>query len=142
MSQGEATNVGRGAPAPEAPRFPPQAPLAAPFPDLPALAALGARPRWVVYRAVWLPDRGKWTKIPYDPRTDPKDGRKAATNDPSTWGSLAQAVAYARAAGADGVGYVFRAPPPVEDDEFLHSHDPAFRAASRAAPGSTCSTSR
>jgi hypothetical protein len=71
----------------------------------------------VAYRAVWLPAKRKWSNVPYNPRSDPKEGRKAATNDPATWGTLAQAAAYARAAGAAGVGYVLRAPPPARDDD-------------------------
>jgi len=107
-------------PAPAPAAFPPQAPLVAPFPALPALADLGSRPRWVAYRAVWRPARtgaGKWTKVPLDPHADPAEGRRAATDKPATWGTLAAATAWARRAGATGVGYVLRALPPAADDD-------------------------
>ncbi|MHB1038005.1 MAG: phage/plasmid primase, P4 family [Pirellulales bacterium] len=48
---------------------------------------LRPRPNWVNWCWEW---RGKeWTKVPYDPKT----GRRAKANDPSTWGTFAQALA-------------------------------------------------
>jgi hypothetical protein len=43
---------------------------------------------WVVWK--YDSKEGKWTKPPYDPRT----GRKAKNNTPSTWGTYEQAVAF------------------------------------------------
>ncbi|MGH2371656.1 MAG: hypothetical protein ACRDI2_26085, partial [Chloroflexota bacterium] len=77
----------------------------------------------MAYRAVWRPERGKWTKVPYDPHTDPKRPRPAASNDPTTWETLALAAAFARASEATGVGYVFRAPPPIADEDDLAGVD-------------------
>src|SRR5690242_3673621 len=67
-----------------------------------ALAELQARPQWVC----WRKERrsGKWTKVPYAPLT----GKKAASDNPQTWTSYAQAVQAQRAGKYDGVGFVFQ----------------------------------
>jgi hypothetical protein len=54
--------------------------------------------RWVV----WCDEvqNGRWTKIPYDPRT----GRRASVNNPRTWRSFAEAQA--AAPQYDGIGFV------------------------------------
>ena len=57
--------------------------------------------QWVAYR---IESRnGKLTKVPVNPAT----GRNAMTNNPDTWGTLAQAQEAVSKFGADGVGFVF-----------------------------------
>lgn len=70
---------------------------------------LKQRRQWVC----WLLEKrnGKWTKIPYNPRT----ARKARVNDPTTWGGFAEAVAALDQFGHfKGVGYVFS-----DDDPYV-----------------------
>lgn len=52
---------------------------------------------------------GKPTKRPYDPKT----GRPASVNDPSTWASYEEALAALQAGGYDGLGFVL-----TPDDPF------------------------
>jgi hypothetical protein len=62
--------------------------------------------RWVCWRYEW--EDGRWAKIPLNPRT----GRRAKINDPSTWGTFGEAVRhYRRTRGedVDGIGIVFTA---------------------------------
>jgi len=68
-------------------------------------AELRERPQWVCARSE-LRD-GRWTKVPYQ-----VSGAKAATDDPSTWGSFADIMAAYDAGGWDGIGYVFAADDP------------------------------
>lgn len=57
--------------------------------------------QWVAWR---LEERnGKPSKVPVNPRT----GRYAMTNNPTTWGTLEEAEQAIRKFGADGVGFVF-----------------------------------
>jgi hypothetical protein len=75
----------------------------APFtglPDLPALAELKSRARWVAWK--WEERDGKPTKPPVNPRT----GSYASTSNSSTWGSYEQAARCAVERGLAGVGYV------------------------------------
>jgi predicted P-loop ATPase len=71
-----------------------------------ALIPLTGHRRWVVWRWEWREDKsgkGRWTKPPrmaHDPR------RYAKTNDPTTWGSYADAVGAVTAREADGIGYM------------------------------------
>jgi len=60
-------------------------------------------PQWVVwrYQAADKPG-GKLRKPPYDPKT----GRAARTDDPTTWGTFAEAEAAYRGGGYAGVGVV------------------------------------
>ncbi len=69
--------------------------------NLPALKELQARPQWVVWRKEQR--QGKLTKVPYNALT----GRKAASDNPVTWASYAQAVQTQRIRQYDGLGYVF-----------------------------------
>jgi hypothetical protein len=74
----------------------------------PALLPLTTHDRWVVWPWVLRPNKNgktKWTKPPRQAR-DPS--RNARSNDPSTWGSYADAVAAVAAGNADGVGYVLK----------------------------------
>jgi hypothetical protein len=62
--------------------------------------------RWVVWRWVWNPAKnggqGGWDKPPLNART----GRKARTNDPTTWVPFAEALAVHQAGRYDGIGVV------------------------------------
>lgn len=58
------------------------------------------RPQWVVWK--WEERDGKPTKPPYDPKT----GKRASHNDPSTWGTFEDAIK-ALDRGFDGIGFVF-----------------------------------
>lgn len=89
---------------------------------------LRARPQWVV----WKHERrkgGKWTKVPYrvDARTP------ASTTDPRTWGTFEQAIA--RAAEAQGTGYVFSADDPFCGIDLDDCRDPASGEVHPAAAG-------
>jgi putative DNA primase/helicase len=67
-----------------------------------ALAELQARPQWVCWRKERRGD--KWTKVPYSPLT----WKKAASDNPRTWASYAQAVQAQHANKYDGIGYMFQ----------------------------------
>lgn len=68
-----------------------------------ALAPLIAQKRWVVWRWEWVPDRERWTKVPYRPS---HPDRKASSNRPASWGDHAAAVDVVEAARADGIGFM------------------------------------
>lgn len=57
--------------------------------------------QWVAFR--FEERNGKRTKIPVNPHT----GGNAQTNNPETWGTLAQAQEAVKRYGVDGVGFVF-----------------------------------
>jgi hypothetical protein len=65
----------------------------------PALTPLTAQPRWVNWRWEWRDN--KWAKPPIQPG----NGHYARNNDPSTWGTYAEAVKRAADGGADGIGF-------------------------------------
>lgn len=69
---------------------------------------LRARRQWVVWRAE-KNDKGKLTKVPYRALGQ----GKAASNDPSTWATFAQALTRFERGDVDGIGYVF-----APDDHF------------------------
>lgn len=69
----------------------------------PALAPLVAEPRWVVWRWAWVPDRERWTKVPYQPH---RPAAKARSNDPSTWEAYETALCVVEAREADGIGFM------------------------------------
>src|SRR6516164_4949236 len=74
----------------------------------PALLPLTSHNRWVVWPWELRTTKGgrqKWTK-PSRQARDPS--RNARSNDPSTWGSYADAVAAVAAGNADGIGYMLR----------------------------------
>ena len=54
--------------------------------------------QWVNWK--WEERDGKATKPPYDPKT----GKRASHNNPTTWGTFEDAV---KARGFDGIGFVF-----------------------------------
>ena len=57
--------------------------------------------QWVAFR--FEERNGKRTKVPVNPHT----GGNAQTNNPETWGTLAQAQEAVKRYGVDGVGFVF-----------------------------------
>jgi putative DNA primase/helicase len=70
-------------------------------------SSLKALPRWVCWSWQRLQDksgRWKWTKPPVNAKT----GQLAKSNDPSTWGTFEEALAYYQAhrARVDGVGFM------------------------------------
>jgi hypothetical protein len=67
----------------------------------PALAPLTEKPCWMCWS--WKKDKkGKWTKPPYNPQYPKSNAR---TDDPSTWGTFAQALARVNDGDHDGLGY-------------------------------------
>jgi primase-polymerase (primpol)-like protein len=56
---------------------------------------------WVLWRRARVGD--KWTKHPYDVRTE----RKASTTDSRTWGLFEDVLEAYEAGGYDGIGFVF-----------------------------------
>ena len=82
MATATTTAAQRAAPRLHSPR-----PIQGDLSKLPdALAGLTALPHWVVWRYEWKD--GKWTKPPTNPRTK----ENASTDDPSTWGTYAEAL--------------------------------------------------
>lgn len=73
-------------------------------------AELRDRPQWVARRGKVL--------------VDPKTGRNAKTNDPSTWGTFEEAVARAKRDGLDGIGFVFAASDPYAFVDVDRCFDP------------------
>lgn len=70
---------------------------------------LRARPRWVVWRFVWDPDKrnerggkGDWDKPPFCAHT----GGPASSTDATTWAAFDQVLAAYQTGNWDGVGYV------------------------------------
>jgi hypothetical protein len=74
---------------------------AAPALDGPAIAELASHGQWVVWRFE-ARDGGKAAKVPHAPTT----GRRAAVDDPATWGSFAEARAAEERGGYNGIGFV------------------------------------
>ena len=79
------------------------------FAHLPsALVPLTEQQRWVVWPwelRVTKNGKEKWTKPPRQ-ACDPR--RNARSNDPTTWGAYADAIAAVAAGNADGVGYMLK----------------------------------
>ena len=64
-----------------------------------ALAPLVALPHWVLWR--WTKtEKGKWTKVPYQP-----NGWKAKNNDPATWSSYDVVISAQGTGKFDGIGF-------------------------------------
>ncbi len=74
-----------------------------------APAPLQALPQWVGYRAVWVPERGKFTKKP----VRPADGGPGSSTDSTTWATFHEALEATKRLGLDGVGFVL-----TESDPF------------------------
>lgn len=81
-------------------------PLQGDLGDLPgALRPLTAEVRWVVWRYVWVVNKrgeGTWTKPLFQAQ---RPDRHAKNNDPSTWGTYADALAAYRSGKCDGIGF-------------------------------------
>src|SRR5258708_17904315 len=90
-----ATSRGKGRRAAQ-----PQADLSY-VPGVPALEELEARPQWVCWRKEQR--KGKLTKVPYSALT----GSKAASDNPQTWATYAQAIYALHIGNYQGIGYVF-----------------------------------
>jgi hypothetical protein len=75
-----------------------------------ALAHLREAQRWVAWRYEWKDKRQKWDKPPIDPRS----GRYASVDSPSTWASFDEAKAGMERHGADGVGLIL-----IGDDDIV-----------------------
>ena len=69
---------------------------------------LKALPQWVAWKKEPDPDRDKPRKVPVNPRT----GKNAATNRPSSWGTYEQAIQRAEQDHLAGIGFVFTAKDP------------------------------
>jgi putative DNA primase/helicase len=82
-------------------------------------AVLKVRPKWVGWHYAWR--AGKWTKIP----TNPGTGRKARSNDPTTWGSFLEALECCQRCRLDGIGFVFAANDPYCGVDLDECRDPA-----------------
>ncbi len=90
----------------------------APAPIFRAIPAeLQARRQWVVWHYE-LDAKGKWTKVPYNPRTT----RKAASTRPSSWASFheAKAAYLANPVAWAGIGYMFSADDPYVGGDIDH----------------------
>lgn len=76
---------------------------------------LKARPQWVL----WKPEvrDGKPTKIPYCPQDQ---GRKAAADNPATWGPYEKALKISQTDGVAGIGFAFSADDPYSGIDIDH----------------------
>jgi hypothetical protein len=73
-------------------------------------AELKEREQWVAWTYFWDKAEGRWTKLPINPRT----GKAAKADDPSTWGTFVEALTrYQSQTGRlDGIGYQFSSEDP------------------------------
>ena len=62
--------------------------------------------QWLVWKYEWRADKtgGKWTKVPYDPKT----GKRARSNGPETWATSAAALRVHQGGGYAGIGFAFQ----------------------------------
>ena len=72
------------------------------------LTELKALPQWVAFKLIMNEQKGKPDKVPYDPKT----GGRAKANDPATWATYDEAVAFADRRGyfndrTGGIGFEF-----------------------------------
>jgi hypothetical protein len=81
---------------------------------------LKALNQWVAWNYERDPDRDKWTKVPINTRT----GRKAKANDPSTWGTFQEALAYYRKHRCSGIGFEFSVDDPYCGIDLDNCRDP------------------
>jgi putative DNA primase/helicase len=99
------------------------------LPPNPALMppAMAARPQWVAVDIVPTgnPDR-PLDKIPINPTT----GQKASSTDPTTWGTIDQALARMKQGGLGGIGYVLSADDPYAVIDLDKRVDPETHAIS------------
>jgi putative DNA primase/helicase len=84
-------------------------------------ARLCALPQWVCWRAEWKEERGKYAKVPLDPKT----GREARSNNPATWGTFEEAVScFNKDPALHGIGFVFSAQDPFTFVDLDDARDP------------------
>jgi primase-polymerase (primpol)-like protein len=79
---------------------------------------LKKRPQWINWKYAW--NGKKWTKHPYDPRSD----RKASSTDLMTWCTFEEAVAALKTGKYDGVGFVFCSADPFVGVDLDECRDP------------------
>lgn len=82
--------------------------------------AYAEAPTFVAWQAVPRPN-GKVDKVPINPR----NGTKASTTDPRTWGTQAQALDLARRVGLAGIGVVFHGGNDLSGVDIDDCRDPA-----------------
>jgi putative DNA primase/helicase len=74
--------------------------------------------QWVVWRAEWIANKGKYNKVPVNART----GEAASSTDPTTWSSFTEAC-HAYEQGGDlygGIGFVVSEDEPYVGVDFDH----------------------
>jgi hypothetical protein len=81
-------------------------------------AALRDRAQWVAWRYEEVD--GRRTKIPYNPR----NGRRARSNDPATWGTSEEAEAAVVMGGYEGIGFMIHPADPFVGVDLDHCFDP------------------
>ena len=79
---------------------------------------LKKRPQWLCWR--YAKQRGKWTKHPYNPRTE----RKASTTDLMTWSRFETVLDAYTGGGYDGVGFVFSSGDPYTGVDLDNCRNP------------------
>lgn len=81
---------------------------------------LKAHPQWVAWRYGKPRPNGGAEKVPISPVM----GKRAATNDPTTWGTFEEAIAAADRYGLEGIGFVFTTDDPYCGVDFDSCLDP------------------
>jgi len=94
------------------------------LPDIPAIAELKKRPRWVAWKYA---TRRKTNGETYQtkPPVNPHNSRGAKVDDPKTWGTYEEAVACALRYGHAGVGYVLTGDDDISGHDLDKVRDPA-----------------
>jgi primase-polymerase (primpol)-like protein len=88
------------------------------------------RRQWVAWKLIKRKQDKKPTKIPYNPAT----GTNASTTDPTTWGTIDQALDRLSQGGYDGIGFVFAEDDPytgIDLDQALHAETGELEAWAR-----------
>lgn len=80
---------------------------------------LTSLPQWVAWSGK-IGHNGKTVKIPINPKL----GKPAKTNDPDTWASFDEALAYSRKKNLPGVGFVFSENDEIVGIDLDHCIDP------------------
>jgi hypothetical protein len=69
-------------------------------------APLKVSPNFVAWRYEHTPGEPEPKKVPYNPNSPIANPRRASVTNPRSWGTYLQTLAFARAAGMDGIGLV------------------------------------
>jgi DNA-binding transcriptional ArsR family regulator len=88
---------------------------------------LKALRQFVAWKPKWNAKKKRWQKVPIDPHT----GRHASVKQPSTWGTLDEALARMTADGLPGIGFVFTKADPyagIDLDDVIGGEGIAFDA--------------